>query len=540
MRLGSLGLVTSLVLGGGACTAAGDGVSPPHDRLYFPVGLTVDATSDWLYVVNSDFDLQFNRGTVQSLRLERVRELTPRVCGTDDDCAAGELCDVGSDELGPTADNGGVASYFCVPDRQARPCGSIPESTPSSRALAPGRCAPMDLTAPPDGGESFLEESVAISAFATDSLIARRPVEEADVPPGAPARLFIPVRSDRSLHYIDVDGGHLECGQPRDRGNCSDAYRVGRNTDLQEELDLPTEPFGIAATADGRVLMMTHQVGGRVSAFLNDWDGPPSLEVVRSGLPQRPIGIAVLPPRPLPAGPTQALAYEAGFLVAFRNAPQVNLLRFLAEDSNLLAPTVVNAGQVPITINTLGVDSRGIAVDDPRPEARARCEELPVDERAACLEAAEGEPLAVYVANRTPPSLLVGRTQPVMAPTQTGDLPAFYANIPLTAGPSRVVLGNVLTDDGSPEGRLERRVFVLCFDSNVIYVYDPVRQRLETEVFTGRGPHSLAFDGKRPVAYVGHFTDSYIGVVSLDQRSPWNYGAMIASIGTPRPPRASK
>jgi hypothetical protein len=499
----------------------------------------VDASSDWLYVVNSDFDLQFNRGTVQSLRLERIREVTPRVCGTDAHCAEGEHCDVGSDASGPTADNDGAASFFCVPSRDARPCGSLPESTPSSRALAPGRCAPISLTDPPDGGGSFIEESVAISAFATDALLAQRP-DEPGVPPGAPARLFIPVRSDRSLHFIDVEGGRLECGQTRERGNCGDAFRVGRNVEPEEVLELPTEPFGIAATGDGRVLLMTHQVGGRVSAFLNDWDGPPTLEVVRSGLPQRPIGIAALPQRPLPEGPTQALAYEAGFLVTFRNAPQVNLMRFFAADSGLVDPTVVNAGQVPITINTLGVDSRGIAVDDPRPGARARCEELPVAERPPCLEAAEAEPLAVYVANRTPPSLLVGRTQAVVGPTQTQDLPTFHANIPLTAGPSRVVLGNVLTDDGTPEGRMERRVFVLCFDSNVIYVYDPVRQRIETEIFTGRGPHSIAFDGKRPLAYVGHFTDSYIGVVSLDQRSPWNYGAILASIGTPSPPRASK
>lgn len=509
---------------------------PPYERLYFPVGLAVDEASDWLYVVNSDFDLQFNRGTVQSLRLDRIRELTPRVCGNDAHCDAGELCDVGRDEEGPTADNGGVASYFCVPDRTAAPCGDLPESTASARALAPGRCAPFPLTDPPDGGPSLLADSVAISAFATDAVLRARP---SDAPAGAPARLFIPVRSDRSLHFIDVDGGTFSCGQTGERGECSDAFRVGRNDDVDDPLDLPTEPFGIAATEDGRVLVMTHQVGGKASAFVNDWDGAPRLEVVRSGLQQRPIGVAALPPRTLPDGPTQNLDYEAGFLVAYRSAAQVNLLRFFAEE-NLAKPDLVNAGQVPITINTLGVDSRGIAVDDPRPAARERCAERPEAEQEECLAAADALPLDVYLANRTPPSLLVGRTRPVTSPTGTDELPTFHTNVPLTAGPSRVVVGDVLVDDGTAEGRRERRVFVLCFDSNVIYVYDPARERLETEIFTGRGPHSLAFDGQRPVAYVGHFTDSYIGVISLDQRSPWNYGAIIASIGTPRPPRASK
>jgi hypothetical protein len=39
---------------------------------------------------------------------------------------------------------------------------------------------------------------------------------------------------------------------------------------------------------------------------------------------------------------------------------------------------------------------------------------------------------------------------------------------------------------------------------------------------------------------VAHFTDSYLGVVDLDQRNGNTYGTIIASIGTPRPPRASE
>lgn len=518
----------------------GDGVSPPGDRLYFPVGLAVDESSRWLYVVNSDFDLQFNQGTVQTLDLERIRGVIPQVCGTDAHCAPGQICDVGRDELGPTADNGGAASYFCVPNRTSPPCGAIPESTVSSRAVAPGRCAPIPLADPQDGGGTLIEQTVTISAFGTDVLLVQRP---ADAPAGPPSRLFIPVRSDRSLHWIDADGSRLECGQEGNGGSCDDRHRVGQNpeADNSRGLELPTEPFGIAGTADGRVLVVAHQVGGRVSAFVNDWANDPRLEFVLGGLPTRPIGIASLPQRALPEGPTQLRDYEAGFLVTFRSAAQVNLLRFFADEgSSPQRPYLVDVGQSPITINTLGIDSRGIAVHDPRPEAREQCDALSPDEQADCLVSAESLPLDVFIANRTPPSLLVGRTQPVDSSLETRDLPTFYENVPLTAGPSRVVIGDVLVDDGTPEGRRERRVFVICFDSNLIYVYDPERGRIETEIFTGRGPHAIAFDRERPLAYVGHFTESYIGVVSLDGRSPWNYGAIIASIGVPSPPRASK
>jgi hypothetical protein len=94
----------------------------------------------------------------------------------------------------------------------------------------------------------------------------------------------------------------------------------------------------------------------------------------------------------------------------------------------------------------------------------------------------------------------------------------------------------------TPEGNLEfeRRVFVACFDTRRIFVYDPDRRRLETEITTGRGPHALVVDSNHGLLYVGHFTDSYLGVVSLDRRYPATYGKVLASIGRAIPPRTSK
>jgi hypothetical protein len=64
---------------------------------------------------------------------------------------------------------------------------------------------------------------------------------------------------------------------------------------------------------------------------------------------------------------------------------------------------------------------------------------------------------------------------------------------------------------------------------------------------TGRGPHAIAFDtgddgsgNLHSYLYVGHFTDSYLGVVDLDMRHPETFGIMFASIGTPTEPRESK
>ena len=67
---------------------------------------------------------------------------------------------------------------------------------------------------------------------------------------------------------------------------------------------------------------------------------------------------------------------------------------------------------------------------------------------------------------------------------------------------------------------------------------------------TGRGPHALAVDTQpdttagakdgHALLYVGHFTDSYMGVVDLDMRHPNTFGTMFASVGTPLAPRESK
>jgi len=99
---------------------------------------------------------------------------------------------------------------------------------------------------------------------------------------------------------------------------------------------------------------------------------------------------------------------------------------------------------------------------------------------------------------------------------------------------------NSLLRDSYGPYELERRIFVVCFDSRRIFVYDPKRRALDAIVSTGRGPYALAVDRVRGLAYLGHFTDSYLGVISLDQRFPQTYATIVASIGTPKAPRSSK
>lgn len=543
-------------------------MQPPEGRVYFPIGVNVDPTNEFLYVVSSDFDLQFNQGTVQSLALDRVRELVRRPCTSDADCEGAERCD-----SVPTEENQEEPSYFCVDSEgeyAGLPCGSLREQTPSERAVSPGRCAYLTLADPEDGGESLIVDQVEIAAFATQSLLVERP---ASAPAGAPARLFIPVRGDSSLHYLDLgDDGSLSCGQgddhPGDEGRelrCSDEFRVTvappyiqayqeppeeekDDEDAEpEELEVSPEPFEVAATADGRVLAVTHQTQAAVSTFINDWVVPPFLVDKLTVSTTSPIGVAALAePRIVGALDTD---YQAGFLMTSLGDARVSLLRFFDDGAFALLdqaaageeisvdpgarPEMFEAATSPIRSNSVGTLSRGIAIDD---TDRRAAEDACAADDADCLDLAARVPLVVYVANRGPNSLLIGTTDSRDAVVAADDLPTFHDSIPLTAGPSRVVIGQVTT----PSGARERRVFVICFDSALVYVFDPIRKRLETEIFTGRGPHALAFDAVEPLLYVGHFTDSYVGVVSLDQRHTRTYGAMVAALGEPTPPRASQ
>jgi hypothetical protein len=210
-----------------------------------------------------------------------------------------------------------------------------------------------------------------------------------------------------------------------------------------------------------------------------------------------------------------------------------------------------------VSTNADGKDSRGIVVD---PSKRQACENACTEgtdglcsdkpDLDGCLRCCVDVPLDVFIANRTPPSLLLGRVRTVVTDSDQGgtvgsgavDRPEVYDAISLAVGPSKVALGQVIGMDG----QLHPRIFAVTFESRLIFSYDPEARMVDAIIRTGRGPHAIAFDtgddgdGLHSYLYVGHFTDSYLGVVDLDMRHPETFGIMFASIGTPIPPRESK
>jgi DNA-binding beta-propeller fold protein YncE len=512
------------------CFEPDDGREPPLDRIYFPTGIALSPDGARLYLANSDWDLQFNAGSVQVYDAARLRALLPQSCEADTDCAgSGQRCDnaPGTDDSG--AERG--PSHWCVDASSTDPCAGLGVQSASQRITSPGLCAPFDNRTP-----ELLLGSVSVGAFATDLLYRPNP--------GGGGRLFVPVRSDATLHWMDVAGSaigggraEIDCGQGTS-GECDAQHRRGDDPgEATFEGDaLPIEPFGVDASADGSAILVTHQTEGRVSLFVNDWEQPqggPRLSYILEGLPSRPVLVSAIPV-PLVArldrdSATRRLGYHPGFWLAFRGTPFIQLLRYFdAVDAPDGKPFLETAFADRLT-TTAQSDIRGLAIDD---SARTACEASCAPGALDCLTTCAGVALDVYLSNTVPASLLVGHSTSVRRAAVPNDRLEVTDAVAIDGGPSRTVVGQILDERGEPQ----RRVFVTSFDARSVTIYNPDAGLIESRVLTGRGPTALAIDSANAVGYVAHFTDSYVGIIDLDRRHR-TYGTIVRSLGRPSAPR---
>jgi DNA-binding beta-propeller fold protein YncE len=553
----ALGLST---LVGSGCFLGDTTVPPPVDAFYYPTGLVRSPGGSTLYVANSDFDLQYEGGTVFALDLTTLRPqlgtllAALRAVGTDAMRTVDAACD-------------GICTTPSSPSQSCRNTNSV---------LHPGPCLAIPLSKAT--GDNL--PAVSIGAFASGAVLVKRPNNTTD------ARLFIPVRGDPSITFIDVSNdedsqspgaftGKLQCTSSVSvkGARCTNDHLIGiAPFESTRSITLPTEPVGVAVSEDGSAIVVAHQTQQSVSLSVNRWPASvdtmnengskPTLEFVLGNLPTGPTEVVTVPiPKLFKARvelPIPTIDYQPGFLVTYRAAPVVDLLRVHKNESGTARPFLSRSNETLISVNADGKDSRGIAIDS---SARQSCEEdCPTDlvDGPVCLLGCMKIPIAVYIANRTPPSLLVGRIETTTTPedstTPTGafDRVLISDSIPLAQGASKIAVGDVI----DPEGKPSRRVFTAAFDSRLVFSYDPQARRVDAIIKTGRGPHALAFDhddaetstiepGNKmqkghAFLYIGHFTDSYLGVVDLDMRHPETFGTIFASVGTPMPPRGSK
>ena len=552
----------------GCYPAAGEGVDPPAFTLYFPVGLAVSKGGNVLYAVNSDFDLQWNGGTIQSLDLRMIRRHT--VLAIQD----------------PTNPNLPLAF---IPDGGANNC---PNGPPVITTVDDAGVEPGWACAPPTNASKYMRDSVAIGAFATDAQVSI--VHRPDDP--TVSRLLVPVRGDASLTWADIADDdpnvapletdtadtfapfNLQCGTRDAHRRCARNHRIGNDATQPgdtRQLTMPGEPFGMAQSDDGQAVVMTHQSDVFSSLFSTFTPGivDPALQFVLSGVPTGGIGIASIPhdlnafPDCIPDTTTdacKAVTPRPSFLQTSRSSGLVAMLRFYSDagdqgPSTIFRPFLQNEADYPLNVNAGTTDfARGIAID---PSPRIRCEaKLGANPAKADLVACAQIPARVFVASRGPNSLIIGEVgEPI---TQNGsyapDFAVFDKTLPLPPGPSAVKLAPIVDNHGN----LALRVFVVCFDSNEIIDYDPDQQRIEAIIHVGLGPFALAFDPfdfkaaalgqpvatdpvdnikKYRFAYVGSFTQSYMQVIDLDNSTPdkSTWATVVYTVGVPTSPKGS-
>jgi hypothetical protein len=597
LRAGQL-LLSAAVVGAAvpSCYSAGAGTAPPPNSFYFPVGLAVSKGAKVLYAVNSDFDLQWNGGTLQTYDLSKLRRHAAKLIRAN---------------LGTPlpADPGDPLPF-------AAPAPGCPGQPIGGKPLG-------QVCAPPVDSKNYFHASATIGAFATGLQIS---IAVAPVTPDAPdgrRRLFIPVRGDAALTWADVEPDPsfsdphapiaINCGQGADN-RCDASHHAGSDPDQcgnTRHATMPGEPFGMAQTEDGSAIAITHQADTKTSLLLTGLspvnsgsvaagvarncsgaslccpDGAlsPSMQFVLDGLPFGGIGIAAVPHDP--AGPVSrcedvanvAPCVRPAFLETNRNTAEIDLLRYYDDDgtsyggggtaapgSSLHRPFLQREAAYPITSNAVGIDSRGLVIDKTR---RIACEKgkkcgLPGADRSACSACAQ-LPARVFFASRTPPALGIGEIggpPPSGAGTYDPDQLVLTGNVPLPVGPSSVYLAPVV----EPTGNLALRVFVVCFESGQIVVYDPDAEAKENVINVGPGPFAMAFDpfdiqevgernsagdpdpfGNRSYrfAYVASFTQSYVQLIDLDnaqltdnpQLTSDTFERVVFTLGQPTVPK---
>jgi hypothetical protein len=491
----SLVLLPALVAAAAAVSTActtNPGIPPPLRRFHFPTAAAISPDSNFLYVVNSDFNLEFNGGTVVAVDLSLVR-------------AAMNAC----------------PGHVCPPPLppSAMPSTSSTVNPPCSEAQPPD--SPLEPEAafiPTSGG------TVRINPYATDAALRVDPATGRQ-------RLYVTVRGDGTLTWIDVDqeSGHasLSCGLPtncagaRIEGElCADSHRIGADPgrNSPRRLTMPALPVAVNADPDGFVVV-AHQdpSAGRVSLYYDPFDGggpvlahwitdmPPSLDaIVRINFPS-------------------AAATEQPYWYAFsRDFTEISHVRAIPDGPNSTV-YFARASAAPGLASDVGVRA---VVRDPRP----------------------GRPYVYAVARQGRPRS--GSTQHSGESLIRYDFtdrqnPTAIDILEMPIGVSRVA---AVVDPSVPNSQAHLMLYVVAYDSRKLYVVDADEWRVVDQIRTQLGPQTIIADpslapdfmgaARQPYVYVVDFAASCVEVINVDRSDPdGRYHQVVFTIGDPGRPR---
>ena len=524
-----------------ACTLSQNGVLPPADTFFYPTSAAMsapagvktipidDPAAQWLYVANSNADLRFNDGTLVMVDVTHAYA---------DRHSADQLAIWGA-------------------------CPQADYVNPLSRSLAPLCCWDLLDSNILNCDERLYIQSdatVSIGSFAAqmvwqsycDDPCLNYSTTKACLADAHAGRLLIGVRGDTSLTYVDVvPTGQGSNPGPHPAFHCSDTGPGAVATPSLAECDqkvvdtssslsiesgdsqapatsLPDEPYALKLDDNPQTgrgyLYVGHLVGntstqdtGGVSLFNVSGTGlvapggvyPPPTFIAPFGSPfppstaglfgvtalnlHVPLGVAVDPMPPMP---------NKQLFVSSRYVPLVSAMvpfgpSICAGDDN--DDVLVPSGNT-LNSNLVGTEMRGVEfIDPPSPDDYSH---------------------RAYALQRVPPDL-VGFDIAVNA-----------------SGAATVTPTDVLETCSSPTFLYQHdagdgpRLYVNCFDTGEVYVFDPAGPTLLTTFSVGRGPGGMVFDVARPIAYVIDFSQNDISVVDLAPGSPTQYH-LIQRLGFP-------
>ncbi len=509
---GALGfLLISAMMSAGCVNKTGETLPPSLMSFPIAIELSPDVDDDgeprFLYVTSSNFALEYNSGNVQSYDLERLVDgvVTGCVdrwvldsCVADGDDLTSPDCQCEPLEAECTPLPAGIrqscleSSFEGDVEDPACECDPLVNDNPADTCVA----VPFDRCTVIDDQLVFRDLGAALRIIRVQELL-RAEVLIGSFSDGLGIstngrRLYLPVRSDANLTFIDVDEeGRLACGEAfGTRHTCTEAYRSGSAQQVNPtvQLSLPADPVDVfvgslsedfeppgnpqGSDFSGDYILMAHRERN-VSLFF-DQDRPgtpepsrrPRLAATLDGLAPEQVTITYQPDE------RQAWVPSADARAIVRVG--------VAVDGDPTQSFLFDAGFLFVTGLDDGTNNRDVRFD-PRP----------------------GRDLA-YIVSRAPEAVVVARTD-----TAGGDL-RMVNQISACRDPSRIQVAEV-----PARGQSVLLAFISCFLSRSVQVIDLDKLQGITIVTNISGAFEFAIDRPRLLLYVADFSTSVIRVADL-------------------------
>jgi hypothetical protein len=521
-----------------ACSLSQQGVSPPADTFFYPSAAVMDPTGQWLFVANSNADLRYNDGTLVTVNLalaEQDRTSTGgNVPPSSSNHQTWELCPQ-EDYVNPLSRSDPPICCWDQLDASILNCDERRYIQPDSTVRIGSFAAGMYW-------QSYCPDSCA----------------GACTPDGTTGRILMGVRGDTSLTWLDISAGtqassvnpgftppQVFCGPTPgvSLSECDDTHRIiDTTTALTTEsgdtqapaVAVPDEPYALEIDPDRDLLYVGHLTGstatvdsGGVSLFDVSSSDPLTFKqhgfIAPFASPFSPnsagaFGITALmrhPPLGQPAGSGNVIFASSRYIPQIASVNAFGASICGSDDTDI----VVEPAGDGLSSGLVGSEMRGVAFIDP----------LTADPSSYAQRA--------YALERVPPDL-VGFD---IARNNAGTMAAIPTDFSETCSSPTFLYKHMVTTEEGP------RLFVNCFDTGEVYVFDPTVPTLLTTFQVGRGPAGMEFfppDNATPssipparataqtVAYVIGFSDNNLSVVDLAPGSQTQYH-VIQRIGFP-------